>query len=274
MEQTLKFCQFGAENGKPVVYFHGVPGAPEECAVFDSMAKQQGITLICFDRFAIDASIDGEAYYRYLADEILKFAGGKPVDFIGFSIGAFVTLQTCRYMNGGVKNLHLISAVAPLEAGDFLDAMAGKQIFQLAKAKPWLLVLLTTCQGVLARWSSRLLFRLLFRNAEGEDKNLAADPEFQRWMIEILRSCLSKNRRQGYLRDIKAYVQPWSESLSRISANIHIWHGSEDNWSPKAMAGYLHSALSGSQIEIMAGISHYSCLYEAAPKICKLLNEV
>jgi len=35
-----------------------------------------------------------EAYYKLLAKEFQKKAAGKTVDFLGFSIGAFIALQT------------------------------------------------------------------------------------------------------------------------------------------------------------------------------------
>ncbi len=91
-EQSVKFSQFGADNGRLVVYFHGVPGAPEECAVFEPYAKAQGLTFICLDRFAVDAAVKGEAYYQLLAESILKMAAGEKIDVIGFSIGAFIAL--------------------------------------------------------------------------------------------------------------------------------------------------------------------------------------
>jgi len=62
------------------------------------------------------------------------------VDVVGFSIGAFIALQTSRYMANGVESLHLVSAAAPLESGNYLAAMAGKQIFMLAKAAPALFI--------------------------------------------------------------------------------------------------------------------------------------
>lgn len=158
----MKFSQFGADDGRMVVYFHGAPGAPEECGIFDWDAKNSGLTVICFDRFAVDSSVEGETYYRLLAEEITKKAGGKPVDVIGFSIGAFVALQTCRYMTHGVRSLHLVSAAAPLEAGDFLEDMAGKPVFQLAKRFPALFLLLSYWQGLLARFFPNALFRMLF----------------------------------------------------------------------------------------------------------------
>lgn len=256
-----------------VVYFHGAPGAPEECSIFAPHGKDHGLTFICFDRFCIDPSISGESYYRLLAKEISDQADGKPVNIVGFSIGAFIALQTCRYLPNGVKNLHLVSAAAPLEAGDFLDAMAGKKVFQLAKASPVLFILLCYWQRLLARFFPDALFRLLFSSAVGSDKALAADRGFQTSIKQILKSCLI-DRVRGYTRDIAAYVRPWHTTLPEISVHLHLWHGENDNWSPRTMAEYLNSAIAGrSHIEILAGLSHYSCLHEAAPKICRQLSQ-
>lgn len=270
--KPVKYSQFGADKGQIVIYFHGAPGAPEECAIFDSYAKGKGLTIICLERFSIDCSISGEAYYQFLAREISTLADGKSVDFIGFSIGAFIALQTSRYMADGVRSLHLISAAAPLEAGDFINAMAGEHVFKLAKAFPGLFVLLSYWQSLLALFSAKTLFNLLFASAAGADKALVNDREFQASITNVLRSCFIGHI-QGYVRDIKAYVQPWETTLSDISVNTHIWHGAEDNWSPTPMAGYLKSAIPGcSSIEIMAGLSHYSCLYAAMPKICRQIG--
>lgn len=268
----MKFSQFGSDNGRIVIYFHGAPGAPEECGIFDLDGKNHDLTFICFDRFSVDSSINGESYYKFLAEEISKKTAGKQVDVIGFSIGAFIALQTCRYIVDGVRNLHLVSAAAPLEAGDFLDTMAGKQVFQLAKTFPALFVLLSYWQGLLASVFPNALFGLLFASAVGKDKVLAADCEFQSSITNVLKSCFI-GRIQGYARDIKAYVRPWKTTLSDVTINTHIWHGTEDNWSPKLMAEYLNSAIPGcSCIEMLDGLSHYSCLYDAAPKICHQLK--
>jgi pimeloyl-ACP methyl ester carboxylesterase len=272
VEQQLKYSKFGADNGRMVIYFHGTPGAPEECRIFDPDSRKFGLTFICFDRFSVDSSITGESYYKLLAGEISKIAAGKPVDVVGFSIGAFVALQTCRYLPHGVGNLHLVSSAAPLEAGDYLEAMAGKQVFQLAKTFPLLFILLSYWQGLIVWLSPKALFRLLFASAAGEDRALAADREFQSSITKVLRSCFM-GRVRGYARDIGAYVRPWKTTLSAISVNTRIWHGAEDNWSPVAMAGYLESAIPGcTQVKLYDGLSHYSCLYRAAPEICNQLG--
>jgi pimeloyl-ACP methyl ester carboxylesterase len=273
MEQPLKYSKFGADSGRIVIYFHGAPGAPEECGFFDQLGKQNGLTIICFDRFAIDSSIKAEAYYKRLADEILKIAVAKQVDVIGFSMGAFVAIQTCRHMTDRVKTLHLVSAAAPLEAGEFIEAMAGKQVFKLAKSFPALFLLLSYWQGLLALLFPHALFRLLFASAAGDDKALVADREFQTGITKVLRKCF-RGRVRGYARDIGAYVQPWKATLAAVSVNTFIWHGAEDSWSPILMADYLKSAISGCKsVTIYNGLSHYSCLYRAAPAICEQLGK-
>ncbi|MDD2769127.1 MAG: alpha/beta hydrolase [Methylococcus sp.] len=273
MKQPLNFRRFGADYGRVVIYFHGVPGAPEECAIFDAYAKEQGLTVICFDRFSIDASMADAAYYQFLAGEISRQAEGRAVDIVGFSIGAFVALQTCRYMAGKVRSLHLISAAAPLDGDSFLGAMAGKRVFQLARVCPAAFGLMSYWQGFLASFFPFALFRMLFASAAGEDKKWVADREFKSGIAKILKSCFAGGIR-GYARDMRAYVRPWKDVLSEVSVNTYIWHGAEDNWSPKDMAEYLKSAIPGCvSAEIFSGLSHYSCLYRAAPEICDLLGE-
>lgn len=271
LKQPLTYRQFGADCGRPVFYFHGTPGSPDECQVFDRYGKAHNLTVICYDRSAIDPQLQGSAYYRRLADEIADRAAGKAVDFIGFSIGAFIALQVCRVMNGHVRSLHLISAAAPLDAGSFIDLAAGKAVFRLAQNHPSAFLWLARLQGLLANVSPGLLFRLLFTSAAGEDKVLIAEGAFQTTISRALKSCLSHP--QAYARDIKAYVQPWKESLPDIAVNTFIWHGAEDNWSPVSMAIYLESVLPNcSKTTILDGLSHYSCLYRSAPTICMSID--
>ena len=116
IQQPLIFRPFGSDSGQMVIYFHGAPGAPEEGEVFNLYAKEHGLRLICFDRFSCDVSLAGAAYYQCLVQQISKQAAGKQVDVIGFSIGAFIAIQTCRYLRNSVRNLHLNSAAAPLDA--------------------------------------------------------------------------------------------------------------------------------------------------------------
>lgn len=259
---------YGAGHGRLVVYFHGAPGAPAECEAFHAPAIRHGLRVACIDRFAADASLQGEAYYEALAAQVRRAAAGQPVDVVGFSIGAFVAMQVCLRLGRQVGQLHLISAAAPLEAGPFLDAMAGGTVFRLARRAPAVFKLLTRWQGWLA---PRTLLRMLFASAEGQDRALARDPAFQALLIDVLRACFTAGM-PGYVRDVRAYVRPWAGTLEALAVPTHLWHGSQDNWSPPAMAQWLAGALPGhAGSRMFGGLSHYSCLYQAAPEVCGAL---
>jgi pimeloyl-ACP methyl ester carboxylesterase/GNAT superfamily N-acetyltransferase len=272
-KRALAYRRFGADDGRLVVYFHGSPGAPEECAVFDQYGTEHKLTFISHERFSIDPKLKGAAYYQHLADAIADRAAGKTVDLIGFSIGGFIALQVCRLMGNRVRSLHLVSAAAPLDAGNFIDRAAGKSVFRLAQNHPFAFHLLVRLQGLSAAVCPGLWFRMMFASAAGEDKVLAIDDKFQAGIGEILKLCFTRHA-SGYARDIRAYVQTWKDTLADIGVTTSIWHGAEDNWSPVAMAEYLASAIPGcASTEIFNRLSHYSCLYQAAPEICRQLNE-
>lgn len=207
IRHTLAYRQFGADDGRLVVYFHGTPGAPEECAVFDHYGIEHNLTFISYDRYSIDAALESAAYYQLLADEITDKAAGKAVDLVGFSMGGFIALQVCRLIESDVRSLHLVSAAAPLEAGNYFDMAAGKSVFRLAQKHPSVFYLLVRLQGLIAAACPRLMFRMMFAGAAGEDRILTDSGEFQALITGILKSCFICHA-SGYVRDLRAYVLP------------------------------------------------------------------
>lgn len=74
------------------------------------------------------------------------------------------------------------------------------------------------------------------------------------------------------MRDIEFYTT-WRGELSGYTSHVQLWHGTKDNWSPFSMASYLCNEIPGAvPIEEMEGLSHYSCLIQAVPKICEQLG--
>lgn len=267
IEQPLEFTEYGCSGGDLVVYFHGAPGAIEEACIFEGYAKNHNLRVLCFDRFAID----GEHYYQRLAMQIRWQAQGQPLAVIGFSIGAHVALEVSAILGNQVRYAHLISAVAPINDGDFLHKMAGGTVFKLAMDWPLVFSSLTGFQKLLANLAPRTLVKILFASAVGKDQQLLNQTDFKRYITAILRHCFA-GRVAGYTRDIMLYTK-WTCELEGFTTPVSLWHGVEDNWSPLSMASYLNVAIPGeSSVEEMSGLSHYSCLLEAAPMICERLS--
>jgi len=246
-----------------------VPGSTSEASVFDQCAKENGLSVVCLDRFSVPETLDEAAYFQSLAHEIRHITQGRTLTVVGFSVGAFVALQTCRYLQADVTDLHLISAAAPLEGGDFLPLMAGKTVFRLARDIPWLFKWLSHVQSLLGKCCPHVLYRMLFGNVSGGDKALCSTPEFQTFASALLVECFGGGLR-GYLRDIQAYVSPWSAAIADTNPAVHLWHGDQDNWAPLAMSEFLREQLpAGAALHVIKGASHYSALFAAAPAICR-----
>lgn len=283
----MNYLSYGDTSGKLVFYFHGAPGAMQEAAFLEHAATENGLNIICLDRFSIEPEIVGNAYYLLISDTIKKHMethASKPdsVDLIGFSIGCHVALEVSHCLtddsagdlSGSVSSLHLVSAAAPLDGGDFLPSMAGKTVFQLALKWPWIFKALTRCQTLLMGLSPRFVFNMLFASAQGQDKILVEDAAFQRDMIAILSENFL-NHSAGYLKDVSLYVQPWHDRLALVQAPTYLWHGANDNWSPIGMAHYLEQVLPNCQAKhVLDGASHYSCLLQSASLIGQAINRV
>ncbi len=273
MVSKLNFVEYGSPEGKTVVYFHGAPGSPEECSIFDKYAKDNDLNIVCYDRFSANSSLQNNAYYKNLADVIIDKANGDQVDLIGFSIGCHAAIETSLYLEGRVRNIHLISAAAPLDAADFLDGMAGKMVFLMAMRYPAIFTLLSYWQALLAKLLPCVLYKMLFASAAGEDKALSGTSAFRGYMTPLLTRCFNVNVK-GYIREVRQYVTPWKESIHKCSVNAQLWHGTSDNWSPFSMATYLKENMPASiTLNSIEGLSHYTCLYAAAPQICTQLAQ-
>lgn len=269
----MTFAEYGDPSGQLVVYFHGAPGAVEECAVFDRSAKKYGLRFVCFDRFSLDSKLSGDEYIQAIASGIGEQAGEQHFAVVGFSIGCHVALQVSALFSEQVRSLHLVSAAGPLEGGEYLDDMAGGVVFKLAKESPLAFAVLSQWQSLLCRVSPRLLYSMIFGSANGQDKALSQDAEFRAFIYKVLRLSYVEQLR-GYKRDVMGYVMPWGGLLGACKVKTHLWHGTEDNWSPMAMSEQLIEALSlGGELHRLHGASHYSCLKGSAVAICLSLSE-
>ena len=247
-----------------LVYFHGVPGSSAELDLIEG--ADQGCDLFAPDRFAAPSDPDAGVAFDDLSQEIARAYPGRQFILVGFSLGSFVALQVAQRLGARVDGVHLISATAPLECGDFLPLMAGGGVFKTAQASPRLFAVMAGAQSMLARVAPGVLFSALFNTATGADRALASDPAFKARVTAMLRRGLGTGSAQ-YRREIGAYVRPWSDLLPKITAKTTLWHGEEDNWSPFAMALALEAALPDARLIRLPGCSHYSALLQSFPQL-------
>ncbi|WP_324076507.1 MAG: alpha/beta hydrolase [Erythrobacter sp.] len=233
------------------LYFHGLPGSAAELASFgpDIAARAR--------RFHV-APRGGD--FAQLANRIAARFPDGPFVLVGFSLGAAAALQVAPHLGERVARIDLVSPAAPLQLGDYLGGMAGAPVFRAALAGAVPFAALTIVQAQVARFAPAKLAAALMAKAKGEDRALAADPQFIAALAKSLRHSLLADR-AAYMAEIRAYVCDWRAGLARVHQPVSIRQGSEDDWTPPAMADALAKALpdcTGLQME--PGLSHFSTL--------------
>jgi len=269
----LKVLKYGDQQGRLVFYFHGAPGSAAEAAMLEQAANKEQLCIISFKRFSIDPTLDIQTYYQQQADKIASISEGLKVDLIGFSIGCHVAIEVALLLEKQLASLHLVSCAAPIEGGDFLPGMAGGTVFKLAHKAPLLFSALSHWQRLLAKFAPLLLYKMLFSSARSQDRELASSAAFKQLLMPVLADCFSRDV-SGYIRDVKAYVKPWSAQLVKLQVDTYLYHGQADNWSPLPMAHYLRDTIAAPcQLQEYPELSHYSCLYAAVSDIFQQLKQ-
>jgi hypothetical protein len=113
--------------------------------------------------------------------------------------------------------------------------MAGGPVFRLAAASRALFAAATALQGGLSRAAPDALLNAVFATASGAEARLAADPAFRTAVIALMRESYGP-RRGGYMRDVRLYARSSGRAIEAPGCRVSVWHGSDDTWSPPAMA--------------------------------------
>lgn len=255
---------YGSPEGRPLFYFHGVPGAAVEAAMLHQAALAQGIKLLVVARH-LPQELYSEDYLQQLAQQVTQHAVGQPIHLLGFSIGACLALRVAARLGEQVAAVHLLSAAAPWEVTSNRVGMgAGRYTFAWAQHSPKLFRAFAGYQALLAKVSPRLLLNLLFAGAGGNDRELLHQSGTLDWLKAIQRDCFQHGI-DNYARDIRLYVEPWAAELRDVTAAVNLWHGEADNWAPIAMSAYLQQQLPVvTAFTRCAGQAHYTCLLENA----------
>jgi pimeloyl-ACP methyl ester carboxylesterase len=258
---------YGCPDGQPLFYFHGVPGAAVEAAMLHQAALAHGIKLLVVER-NLPGELGSAAYLQQLAQQISDRAAGQPIRLLGFSIGACLALRVAALLGEQVAEVYLLSAAAPLEIPSNSVGMgAGRYTFLWAQHYPRLFRAFAWYQALLAKVSPRLLLKLLFNGAGGNDAELLHQADTQAWLADIQRACF-RHGTSSYQRDVNLYVEPWAAELDNVTAAVNLWHGDADNWAPIAMSIYLQEHLRNANAVIRcAEQAHYGCLLENAQAV-------
>jgi pimeloyl-ACP methyl ester carboxylesterase len=259
--RTLAYAEYGDLRGKPVFFFHGMPGS----RLFrppDNITEKAGVRLITTDRPGYGRSTfqPGRRFLDW-PDDIVQLAdhlGIQKFCVAGHS-GSGPYVAACAYaLPERVTAAAVLSGAGPVDAPDITRGMTtmNKLGVLVGRFIPW------------PFWQA-LVWVFYHRRAEnpsrefkrGDGKRPPADEQqFQK--PEVREACTISELEafrpglQGLVWEARLLTRPWGFPLQDIRVPYHLWHGTEDDQAPLAMARHVAGKIPGSKITVCENEAH------------------
>jgi pimeloyl-ACP methyl ester carboxylesterase len=260
-QRTLAYEEYGDSHGKPLFFFHGMPGS-RVFRPYDEVTKKSGVRLITVDRpgygqstFQPDRQI---AEWPKDVVELADHLGLNRFAVAGHSGGGPYAAACACALPERVTSAALICSAGPIDSPGALENMHGlDQVgFRVGRYAPWIF------------W--QLLVWCFYRHGHDHpeivmERDAATRPpaDAELWKIDAIREiCYAstveafRNGTKGHAWEARLLTRPWNLPLEEIRFPVHIWHGTRDRTTPTQMAGYLAGRIPNSQMHMCKDEAH------------------
>ena len=267
----------GPEDGVPLLFAHGTPGASRPPRALERAAHERGLRWAGFSRpgYGTSTRLPDRTVASFVLDAgaLLAELGAGECYVAGWSGGGPHALA-CAARLSGVRAALLIAGVAPYDAEgvDFLDGMGEENLEEFGAAaagedalRPYLEaqrpgLLAATPEEVVQSMSTLLpeVDRAAMTDEFGEDLAAMFGQAVQ---VSI----------DGWLDDDLAFVRPWGFELDEVRVPVTLWQGDQDLMVPFAHGRWLADRVPGVDPHLEAGQGHVSITVGAIDRMLDAL---
>lgn len=260
-DRILAYAEYGDPHGKPVFFFHGIPGSrlfspPNE------ITHKLGVRLICTDRPGSGLSTyqPGRRLTDWPKDVsvLANSLGLKKFHVAGHSGGGPYTLACAYALPDRVLGAAVICGAGPVDAEGILEKMTplNRLAFSIGRFIPWplwrLMVWYFYRKG---HKDPAYLFDRGAKDRAPADTVILQDPGILTSNYASQSEALRQGTR-GFAKEARLISSAWGFPYQEIHRPVHIWHGTEDVDTPVAMARALAASIPGSCLTIFEGEAH------------------
>ncbi len=277
--RDLGYAEYGPATGRPLVWFHGTPGARRQIAPrARQLADERNVRILAVERPGIGASTPhAYASVREWAEDIEQFCDAKEIDrfaVAGLSGGGPYALSCAHRMPTRVVAAAILGGVAP-SVGE--DAAEGG-VSPLVRLAPDLLLRVRGPVGntlrrlirVLEPWSDEAVDAFARFMPEG-DREVFRDPAMRQMFIEDLQRG-ARRQMQALVHDAALFGRHWGFPLAEIQVPVHLWYGDADNIVPVEHGEHLAERIPGAVFKRRPGEGHLGGLGAAEELIDAMLR--
>lgn len=274
--RQLGFAEYGASDGKPIFFFHGLAGSRLDARLLHNMAISNHYRLISIDRPGMGlSSIDKQRTILSWADDVEAFADYldiKKFSIIGHSGGAPFVAACAYKIPERLNGVAVVAGMGPFEIPEATTSLSGGQRFlnRAIRMMPWVA---TCCMK---------LTLLMFKNPGMLEHGLKKMAEVDRLALqsqdsnEALAAIMMETFRQGTAgasQEMQLTLKPWGFSLAKIKLKcpVTIWQGGLDKQVPAVHAGLYANLIPNAKLTFFKHEGHISLLVNHGEAILKSL---
>jgi len=265
--RRLGFAEFGPASGRPLLWFHGTPGARRQIAPdARALAHHRGVRIVSVERPGVGDSTP-HRYARLLdfARDIEQVCDALDIDrfaLAGLSGGGPYTLAVAHEMPDRVQVVAVLGGVAPTVGPDAAPGGASALIrlgapFFGRGATP-LGGMLRTLVRVLEPWKDAAIDTFARAMPPG-DRAVLVEPRIRRMFQEDL-ILGSRRNMSAVLLDVALFGQAWGFALRDVSVPVYLRYGDADRIVPASHGQHLAERLPNAKLRVYSGEGHLGSL--------------
>ena len=276
--RMLAYAEYGDPAGTSVFFFHGMPGS-RFFRPADEITARLRVRLICMDRPGYGESTfqSGRRILDWPGD-IIQLANHLRIGKFAVAghSGGGPYVAACAYaLPERVSAAAIVSGAGPVDVPNGTRGMSALNKFGISMGRfiPWPL------------WQAMVWVTYHRRSSDpaadmerGDGVRPAADDE-QIYKPEVREACLHSEIEafrpglRGLAWDAHLLTLPWGFPLEEISLPVHLWHGSEDDLVPVAMARYIADKIPGGNLIICENEAHLALFPHWEEILTELITE-
>lgn len=260
-------CRVYGRGQRKIIFFHGYPGSSRQADLFAPYLESYDLTIISPDRPGYGQSHTQKelSFSEDLKDlhEIIQYFSINDVEFISVSGGTPFALNAAAAMGTQLHRLGVFCGLTPLGEQEFSNQLRKVSLLSL-KAAPYLPGKLT----------SKLIHQISKTRSKKANagKNLVLDffmPKSESdWdvlknsqVIQSLNTALTEafaSYGAGPKRDAQLYFHQAPLNYRNIKAEVHLYHGRQDQILPYTLAQSLQSRIPKATLTLTERDGHFS----------------
>ena len=279
--RKLGIAEFGSEDGHPVIWFHGTPGARWQLPPIALPAVERlGLRLVMVERPGVGLSTSHQygciAEWAPDVEQVLDQLGIDRFGVVGLSGGGPYALACAARLPDRVHAAAILGGVVPTVGPDACDGG-----FLLRQAR-WLKLMIPPAAAVTgtALWGliqlagpfgDFLFDRYSAISPEGDQAVFAMEGMREMFLEDIRNG--SRKQFRAILHDAILFGREWGFRLAEVEVPVHWWHGDADPIVTLQGAKAACELLPDVELYVRPGESHLGG-FAAAPEVLSILADL